>query len=451
MIPSMVVPSVAALVAFGFVGCIQANRPRFVEDTADIDVQDVDVVQETTIDSTPLEVEVEVGECGRDADCAQPPGMCDEAVCANAFCITQPKANNAPCDDGDPCTADGACQTHECIKGRPVVDGTPCDEDDLVCNGSPTCEDGRCVFALPPTCDDSGAQCADGAVCSEELGGQCVDLPAADGLACDGPTSSTGAPAAWACSVGKCVPPDMVFVGGGIFSMGCPDVEHCSNDDTPVYEVRLSPFAIDRTEVSEAEFTRCREDLDNRGFRCAPRPNEGAALGGTQGDSMPLRWIDWSRAETVCAYQEKRLCTEAEWEYAARGVGNSFYPWGNLPPTCERATFFDEGGPGCNTGMPSLVGAKPLGASTFKVLEMAGNVSEWCADYYRAEVYAERAGATAVDPIQSTLDKSDSHVVRGGSFRDGVAPIRVFVRSAESSQVYDDDLGTRCCLSLTGP
>lgn len=454
MIADMVVPFAAAVVALGIVGCIEANRPQFVQEDADTAPEDAEVVQEITPDTTPAEVEVEVGECGNDNDCVQPDATCQEAVCSNSFCVTRPKANNAPCDDGDPCTGAGACSANGCLKGAPEVDGTSCDNDTLFCNGVSTCSGGECVFALPPTCADSGAQCADGAVCSEELGGQCVDLPAADGLACDGPVSPDGSVAIWSCSVGKCVPADMVFVGGGVFSMGCPDDDHCSatGDNEPAYEVRLSPFAIDRTEVSEAEFLRCRDDLDNRGFQCAPRVNEDAAeVLGQKGD-MPARWIDWARAEAVCAYQEKRLCTEAEWEFAARGVGNSFYPWGNLPPTCERATFFDEGGPGCNTGQPTLVGAKPLGASTFKALEMAGNVSEWVEDFYRAGVYGDRAsGGTSVDPVQSTLDASDSHVVRGGSFRDGVAPIRVFARSAESTQVFDDDLGTRCCLSLTGP
>jgi len=451
MIPAMIVPFVAALVALGLAGCIEPNRPRFVTDLVDTAVEDTEVEQETVEDGVLGEVDTDPGECTGDNDCPRAARACDMLACIDSKCVERPRGNGASCDDGNRCRGDGVCSDGACLPGvEAVVDGTPCDNDELACNGVSTCVNGECVIALPPTCDDSGAQCADGGICSEALGGVCVDLPAADGLACDGPASREGL-AVWKCSAGQCVPPDMVFVAGGVFTMGCPP-GYCSvtNDNAPEHEVRLSPYAIDRTEVSEDEFRRCRDDLDLRGFPCAPRLNEAQDEVTSQAGNAPLRWVDWAGAEAVCAYQDKRLCTEAEWEYAARGVGAAFYPWGNLPPTCERATFFDEGAAGCGTGLPTGVGTKPLGASTFGALDMAGNVSEWCADFYRADVYGTRTG-TPLDPVQQALAGTDSHVVRGGSYTKGVAEIRVFARGAEQSGVADKGLGVRCCLSLNAP
>ncbi len=292
-------------------------------------------------------------------------------------------------------------------------------------------------------------------MCSEDDGGICIDTPAAYGVPCEGPLDESGVPASWVCSALRCVPPNMVALPTGSFTMGCPD-DYCSEDDGPAHTVRLSAFAIDRTEVSVAQWRRCVDDADGRGFRCVPRLGENPGEVSTQPDASPVVAIDWAQADQVCSYQGKRLCTEAEWEHAARGTGEAFYPWGNLPPTCERSTFFSEGGPGCNTGRPSLVDSKPLGASEAGALHLSGNVAEWVADYYNPNIYQPRADAPAndpitIDPVQLESLGAESHVVRGGSFRDGLALIRAFVRSAQPGDVTRDDLGVRCCVSLGEP
>jgi formylglycine-generating enzyme required for sulfatase activity len=240
----------------------------------------------------------------------------------------------------------------------------------------------------------------------------------------------------------------MVFAHGGTFTMGCPP-GYCDDDNGPAHEVRLSPFAIDRAEVSEGAYRRCLADADGRGLTCPARPVETEAEVVSQPDEAPLRWVDFARAEAVCAYQSKRLCSEAEWEYAARGTSGAFYPWGNLPPTCDRATFQEGGVAGCGANRPSNVGVKPLGASGIGALDLSGNVLEWVRDFYLDDIYQSRAGTIPIDPVQTASDGRDAHVVRGGSFRNGIEPLRVFVRSAIGSEIYNDDLGVRCCLSLT--
>ena len=91
-------------------------------------------------------------------------------------------------------------------------------------------------------------------------------------------------------------------------------------------------------------------------------------------------------ARTYCSWTGKRLCTEAAWEKAARGTEGRRYPWGNEPASCDRAVMHD-GGDGCGTGTSYPVGSKPLGASPYGALDMAGNVSEWVKDFYSPSYY----------------------------------------------------------------
>jgi len=453
-------PVVAALVAWSLVGCIESQTPRVARDSevdAGVDGDDAEDAVDAgddgaeVVDGTGVETEdaeVADGQCRTSLDCPPASGQCREVDCVDERCVERSVDEGSACDDGDPCTGVGRCAQDVCARGAPVEDGVTCD-DGLLCNGVSACQGGQCVIAVPPTCPAPSNPCAAEAVCSEEAGGVCVDVPVADGLACVGPTGAVD-PERWQCSGGRCVPPDMVFVAGGVFTMGCLD-GYCGDDNGPAHEVRLSRYAVDRAEVSEEAWRRCRDDADQRGLRCNPRPNESDPAVSGQADEAPLRWVDWSRAANVCAYAGKRLCTEAEWEYAARGKAAAFYPWGNLPPTCERATFFDGGAPGCGSGSPVAVGSKPAGASPWGALDLAGNVLEWCVDFYRPDIYEVRASVTAVDPVQDEVWEQPLRVVRGGSYRDGVASLRVFVRAARSPDDYTDDVGVRCCLSLPEP
>jgi formylglycine-generating enzyme required for sulfatase activity len=112
-----------------------------------------------------------------------------------------------------------------------------------------------------------------------------------------------------------------------------------------------------------------------------------------------------------------RLPTEAEWEYVASGRGeNRVYPWGNAKPTAELGNFqlassldMDPRRPSSTGGGVQVVGDYPAGASRDGVMDMAGNVSEWCADTYR-----DYDGAEATDPIG--MLPSPHRVIRGGSW-----------------------------------
>ena len=157
--------------------------------------------------------------------------------------------------------------------------------------------------------------------------------------------------------------------------------------------------------------------------------------------AQPVVGVDWNDARAFCAWLDTaldrggagfaRLPTEAEWEYAARGVDGRLYPWGSTPrPDAERATF----GQPRDTGKPSPVGQHPLGQSPFGLHDLAGNVWEWCQDVWRDD---HGSDAEVVDPCHHV--DNDGHdpdslggaprVVRGGSWNDNPWNLRCACRS----------------------
>jgi formylglycine-generating enzyme required for sulfatase activity len=126
-------------------------------------------------------------------------------------------------------------------------------------------------------------------------------------------------------------------------------------------------------------------------------------------DGRPVTYVSLAEAEERCAAAGARLPTEAEWEVAARGSDDRLWPWGDEPPTGERATF------GQPIGRPSVAGRQPAGASPFGLLDCAGNVGEWTAE----------------------------GVVRGGSYLSGADALRVSARLPMHPATRDPYVGFR--------
>ena len=136
--------------------------------------------------------------------------------------------------------------------------------------------------------------------------------------------------------------------------------------------------------------------------------------------NRPMVGVSWYEAQAYCAWLGGRLPTEAEWELAARGPSGRRFPWGDDPPEPERVNF-DE-----SLGCESPVGIYPAGATEDGVMDLAGNVWEWVADWYA--LYTER-NAIANDPSRTEGRPGQS------------APRRVVAKSGE----LPEGLGSHLC------
>ncbi len=214
----------------------------------------------------------------------------------------------------------------------------------------------------------------------------------------------------------------------GAFTMGCLESDpHCFADEWPEHRVELSAFEIDRTEVTIGSYLQCVE-----AEKCIQLKRD-LYCHWTNLDA-PARCVDWWNANAYCEAVGKRLCTEAEWEKAARGDQGAIFPWGNEPPNCRRTGMV-----GCG-GKPLPVGSRPAGVSPYGAYDMSGNVAEWVADYYSPSYYAE---SPARDPRGPTA--GEDRVQRGGGFRSSTPLVRTTSRHGESIFAAESDAGFRCC------
>ena len=251
--------------------------------------------------------------------------------------------------------------------------------------------------------------------------------PSADGPssidAIDAPQMGDGA---MSDAMSDAAPGRMVHVPAGSFTMGCNASldNQCSVDEFPAHLVMLSAFDIDRFEVTQAEYQACIA----AGSCTTPAANFDPAANA----DLPVRDVTWDQAGAYCLFAGKRLPTEAEWEFAARGSDNRIYPWGNQPPDCTRANFM-----GCG-GAPVAAGRDP-GASPFLELDAAGNVWEWTADYYDPSYYSTSPVQDPQGPLSGTF-----RVARGGSYATVSEALRCSNRVTGSPSLPYDDFGIRC-------
>ena len=217
---------------------------------------------------------------------------------------------------------------------------------------------------------------------------------------------------------------DMVPVPGGTFVMG--DAEGDANEAPR--EVRVDAFSLMRTEVTNAQFaafvaeTGHLTDVERSGagyvWRGRWRLTQGASWrspsaggSGIAGlDDHPAVQVSANDAEAFCAHYGLRLPSEAEWEFAARGLDGRRFPWGDAPPRQQTgvAPLANFGTVPCcapdetdGHRLTAPVGRYPAGASPFGLLDMAGNVWEWTASPFpgRPDTGSSAAAAGATTPI----------------------------------------------------
>jgi len=282
-------------------------------------------------------------------------------------------------------------------------------------------------------------------------------------------------------------PPEMVRVPAGRFTMGPDDAEqervmaacnaelglaapYCSPGNGTLLRllegtvgiksrrVLMDEFELDRREVTTGQYRSC----------VAAGACDVAAL--VAGDPRYLRdeWpmvnVTWQDAVDYCAWRGKQLPTEAQWERAARGDDGRRWPWGNHPrkdganhgrvdaDAIKRGnyrigampspppTFAPDDSDGALYAVPP--GSMPWTEGPYGARDMAGNVSEWVADYFSARGYV---GLSHVDPVRDTpLDAERRRVIRGGSWYDPQFRGRTYVRDAADPTGRWAWVGFRC-------
>jgi formylglycine-generating enzyme required for sulfatase activity len=221
----------------------------------------------------------------------------------------------------------------------------------------------------------------------------------------------------------------MVLVPAGRFLMGSASGEA---NEQPEHEVSLDAFLIDQFEVSNAQYRACVEAGSCTASRLADAYTYRNYRDDPAYDNYPVINVSWDQAVAYCTWAEKRLPTEAEWEYAASGPDDFDWPWGNS---------FDSQLSAASASDTQPVDSYTEGASPFDVYNMAGNVTEWVEDVFDEGFYASSEGSH--NPVNT--GEAGSRILRGGSFDNTEASLyRTSRRLVKSPTFYDVDTGFRC-------
>ena len=303
----------------------------------------------------------------------------------------------------------------------------------------------------------------------------------------------------------------MIKIPSGEFMMGASDNEG-RPDEYPQHKIKVNSFWMDATEVTNAQFKKFVqatgyittaekkpdwEEMKKQLPAGTPKPDENLLVASslvfnppghpvslndasqwwawvqsanwkhpkgpgsdiTGKDNYPVVQVSWDDAMAYCKWAGKRLPTEAEWEWAARGgLVNVEYTWGKeaIEDGKPKANTWQGSFPNKNTQWDKFSGAAPVGSflpNGYGLFDMAGNVWEWCSDWYRPDYYESIKNKTSInpqgppdsyDPMEPTIPKK---VVRGGSFLCNAAyckGYRVTARMKTSPDTGLEHTGFRC-------
>ncbi|MEO6168615.1 MAG: formylglycine-generating enzyme family protein [Chitinophagales bacterium] len=309
-------------------------------------------------------------------------------------------------------------------------------------------------------------------------------------------------------------PQGMVWVAGGDFMMGVDNDPESRPDESPAHKVHVDGYWMDITEVTNTQFAAFVkatgyittaeikpdwEELKKQLPPDTPRPPDSVFVAGSlvfdppnypvsldnlgqwwvwvpganwkqplgpgssiaSKENYPVIQVSWDDAVAYCKWAGKRLPTEAEWEFASRGgYSDKKYPWGNDQDYAKHANTWNGHFPDKNTkddGFELLAPVKSYPPNGYGLYDMAGNVWEWCSDWYRFDYYKECKAKSEVsnptgptssyDPEEPTVPK---RVNRGGSFlcNDSYcSSYRVAARMKTSPDTGLEHCGFRCVMT----
>jgi iron(II)-dependent oxidoreductase len=234
------------------------------------------------------------------------------------------------------------------------------------------------------------------------------------------------------------IPEGYVLIPAGPFWMGAED-SYANFDEKPIHKVYLPPYLIEKHLVTNREY---KEFVDKLHY-LPPANWKSRSYPAGRGD-YPVTFVSMENARDYARFRRARLCTEEEWEKAARGEDKRMWPWGNeWDPRRANANY--------TVGDTSPVNRYPMGASPYGVLDMAGNVFEWTSSVYRpypgSTANKARFFAYRVDPtgaLHPVAGKS-YYVLRGGSWKSDQYSARVTARNPTWPVYASDFFGFRLC------
>lgn len=343
----------------------------------------------------------ETANCGSSCQpCAQPTG--GSVTCESNQCVPHCPANMQLClGECIPTTSacDGECPSgqHDC-SGVCSSDTSPssCGDSCTACPlpqgaTSTSCNQGQCDFS----CGQGKTKCGDQCLSNTgpaECGAQCKQLPG----------------------------PKLAVIPEGDLLVGADDLDYAKTRVQSHFET----FCIDQTEVTVADYKAC---VDANACE-TPRALSGCNWGVSGLENHPVTCIDWPRADAYCRWAGKRLPSEWEWEFAARGPSGHNYPWGDAAPSSNYLNWKYEAPGGATTSVGSYPNGQTLDTHVF---DMSGNVWEWTGSVY----CDSKAPGAACQP--------GNYTARGGSFG---SQYDIHVRGAwrDPDSAGDHRFGFRC-------
>jgi Tol biopolymer transport system component len=266
----------------------------------------------------------------------------------------------------------------------------------------------------------------------------------------------------------------LVFIPADNFQMGlsneqqnrllalCPGCDpNVLRDQLPQHPVSLDAYFIDQTEITNDQFTQFVQangyvtTAEQKGssyvispgwvdFQYLPGADWRQPIGSNTGSNSlgkaAMTQVSWDDAAAYCSWAGRRLPTEAEWEYAARGSDGRLFPWGNEAPD-NRILVYNY-----NSLGPVTAGSYPAGVSPFGLLDMAGNVWEWVSDYYSETYYQSSPQNNPQGPADG-----EGHPLRGGSWaseqQSELFNVTTTMRLWNKASIRSNVTGFRCAMN----